>query len=444
MKLRNLYERPGKVAAFAVGRMNPATTGHELLVNKIKEQPGDPFLFLTDRAPKLPDNPLTSEEKLDWARKSFNGISIGLAKTVLLAADRLSKLGYDEVTFLEGEDKLYNLIKQYNGVKTDKHYYNFNKINYVQLKRDPEAGDATGMSGTKLRSYVTNNDLESFKKGVTDSAQPFAEDMFKKLQGLLGVDPVDENINEYAAPVINAIRTVSPHAWKGMKWVSGWMKRNPKSTLAVGTLPWTGPILSTMAGIFGLLGKYYIPIGLAVTLLIGGKALWELLKDKDPDSVTEEELKEILKKYEPKEDADLEELKRRLEKATGKKLNDIKENINISEYSVKQQLPKIEVLNNIASRKDNSPFPLSYKSTGGASTGGQVYVSPEAARKFIGFYEKRAPDEQELMRKALKSVSGVRNLFNNIGLNIDVKYDKPKDVGEPKVPKNPLDSLLDD
>lgn len=309
MKLRNLYERPGKVAAFAVGRMNPATTGHELLVNKIKEQPGDPFLFLTDRAPKLPDNPLTSEEKLDWARKSFNGISIGLAKTVLLAADRLSKLGYDEVTFLEGEDKLYNLIKQYNGVKTDKHYYNFNKINYVQLKRDPEAGDATGMSGTKLRSYVTNNDLESFKKGVTDSAQPFAEDMFKKLQGLLGVDPVEEEIVE---------------------------------------------------------------------------------------------------------------------------------------YSVKQQLPKIEVLNNIASRKDNSPFPLSYKSTGGASTGGQVYVSPEAARKFIGFYEKRAPDEQELMRKALKSVSGVRNLFNNIGLNIDVKYDKPKDVGEPKVPKNPLDSLLDD
>jgi len=63
-----------KIASFALGRMNPATIGHELLVNAIKAQPGDHFLFLTDRAPKLPDNPLTPEQKLDWARKSFNGI----------------------------------------------------------------------------------------------------------------------------------------------------------------------------------------------------------------------------------------------------------------------------------------------------------------------------------------------------------------------------------
>ena len=60
-----------------------ATNGLELLVNKIKAQPNDPFLFLTDRAIKPSDNP-HSEEKLDWARKSFDGISIGLAKTVLI------------------------------------------------------------------------------------------------------------------------------------------------------------------------------------------------------------------------------------------------------------------------------------------------------------------------------------------------------------------------
>lgn len=200
MKLRELLEAPGKRAAFALGRMNPATTGHELLVNAIKQAPGDSFLFLTDRAPKLPDNPLTSEEKLDWARKSFDGIAIGLAKTVLTAADRLYKMGYTEVTFLEGEDKLFKLLQQYNGQEKPMHNYNFDKIDYVQLSRNATADDATGMSGTKLRSYVTSNDLESFKKGVTDNAQPYAEEMFMKLSEILGVEPIGENVE---IPVVN-------------------------------------------------------------------------------------------------------------------------------------------------------------------------------------------------------------------------------------------------
>ena len=34
MRLRQLYEAEGKVVPFALGRMNPATNGLELLVNK--------------------------------------------------------------------------------------------------------------------------------------------------------------------------------------------------------------------------------------------------------------------------------------------------------------------------------------------------------------------------------------------------------------------------
>jgi len=71
MLLRQLYEAEGKVASFALGRLNPATNGHALLVDAIKKAPGDSFLFLTDRASKLPTDPLSPDEKLDWARKSF-------------------------------------------------------------------------------------------------------------------------------------------------------------------------------------------------------------------------------------------------------------------------------------------------------------------------------------------------------------------------------------
>ena len=199
-----IYEVTGtnKTAAFALGRLNPATIGHELLVNAIKKEQGDSFLFLTDRAPKLPKDPLTSQDKLDWARKSFNGISIGLAKTVLVAADRLYKMGYKDVVYLEGDDPekpfpLSKLIKDYNGVPKEVHDYNFNSIQVVQLPRDASAADATGMSGTKMREFVTNNDLEGFRQGVTQLAQPYAEDMFKKLQGIMGVDPVEEGVFDF-------------------------------------------------------------------------------------------------------------------------------------------------------------------------------------------------------------------------------------------------------
>ena len=187
-----------KKAAFALGRLNPATIGHELLVDAIKIIPGDSFLFLTDRAPKLPNDPLTPKEKLDWARKSFDGIAIGLAKTVLTAADRLYKMGYTEVTFLEGEPKLLKLLQDYNGVEKPMHNYNFDKINYKQLTRDPEAAGATAMSGTKLRGYVTNNDLNGFKSGVTQLAQSYADEMFKKLQSAMGVDSVDSPEPEFS------------------------------------------------------------------------------------------------------------------------------------------------------------------------------------------------------------------------------------------------------
>ena len=46
MKLRQFFEAKEKTAVFAFGRLNPATNGHELLVNAIVKQKGDHFLFL--------------------------------------------------------------------------------------------------------------------------------------------------------------------------------------------------------------------------------------------------------------------------------------------------------------------------------------------------------------------------------------------------------------
>ena len=73
------------------------------LVDKIKANPAIPFLFLTDRAINFQtDPPLTAQDKLDWAPRVLMVLRIGLAKTVLIASDRLYKMGYTDVTYLEG------------------------------------------------------------------------------------------------------------------------------------------------------------------------------------------------------------------------------------------------------------------------------------------------------------------------------------------------------
>ena len=56
MKINEVFglgNKKGKQAAFAFGRLNPATVGHELMVEAIKQQPGDSFLFLSDSSIRL-------------------------------------------------------------------------------------------------------------------------------------------------------------------------------------------------------------------------------------------------------------------------------------------------------------------------------------------------------------------------------------------------------
>ena len=198
MHLRQIYEAPNRRAAFALGRLNPATIGHERLVNKIKEQGADPFLFLTDRPAKLPDDPLTAQQKLMWANDSFDGIKVMLAKNVAVAAHELNKMGYNEIVFLEGEDKLYKILQAYNGKTEGKKGpiefpFSFDKIDYVRLERDADDPGAKGMSASKLRKFAQENNVENFKAGITKKAQPKADTLLKTLQGAMGVDPVDRN-----------------------------------------------------------------------------------------------------------------------------------------------------------------------------------------------------------------------------------------------------------
>ena len=222
----------------------------------------------------------------------------------------------------------------------------------------------------------------------------------------------EDSVQEYAwvGPALGTVRTSLQIA----KWF--WSNKWALAFLGVAwkTIGWVDAAVKWFEKFINhpvtkALTKYGLPaVGIAVALYGGAKLYRELKGIKD-----ERELEKMLRNFEP-DQKEIDETEKELLAI----VNDEKKEDNVQELVVKQQRPKIDVINNIAMRKDNNPFPLSYKDTGGASSGGMVYITPENAKKFIQFYDRRAEDEQQLMLQALKSVSGLKNLFNNLGLEV--------------------------
>ena len=97
---------------------------------------------------------------------------------------------------------------------------------------------------------------------------------------------------------------------------------------------------------------------------------------------------------------------------------------------VMQSRPKIDVINNIASRTDDKPFPLSYKDTGGAATKGLFYITPQVAKKFINFFDRTNDENQNYVRDALKSISKTAKVFKDLGLKFDVQMQPVESINE--------------
>ena len=289
MLLREISE-PNRSVSFALGRLNPATVGHGLLVEAVKQGPGDAVLFLTDRPAKLPTDPLNPNEKLDWARKSFPDIKIELTKNIMFAASDLYARGYRSVTFFEGENKLGSLLEKYNGQKSAHGFFDFEEIKFERLSRNPDADDASGMSASKMRQAVIDKNFEAFSKGVTKAAQPYAKKMYDNLSTILGSK--EEQVGE-ALPILLGL------AWVGRFILWGWKYRKALGGIlglgagVYGWLKWIEPYKELILGVVTALG-----IGVALVELLpilamvfaGGKDLYKKLQN----AKTEKEMKEII------------------------------------------------------------------------------------------------------------------------------------------------------
>lgn len=212
MRLRQLFEEP-RTAVMAFGRMNPPTIGHAKLVEKVKSLPGDPYIFLS-QSQKPKTDPLSFEDKLRYAKFFFPSVSIGHpeVKTIMQALEKVSQLGYDNLIYVAGSDRVADfeaLINKYNG-QPDKNgnvAYNFKTIKVVSAgERDPDADGAEGMSASKMRAAAASGDVESFRQGVPRAE--VADEMFAAVRAGMGLkDKEPETVESFAEGEVVLDRT---------------------------------------------------------------------------------------------------------------------------------------------------------------------------------------------------------------------------------------------
>jgi len=177
---------------LAFGRFNPPTVGHEKLLKMAsKTAAGGDLKIYPSRTQDAKKNPLDPDMKVSYMRKMFPDFEKNIVNdeemrsifNVLQAADG----EYKNVTIIVGSDRqaeFENLATKYNG-----ELYNFDEIRVVSAGvRDADAEGVEGMSASKMRKAVADDDFESFKRGVPASVKDAdAQALFDAVRTGMGV-----------------------------------------------------------------------------------------------------------------------------------------------------------------------------------------------------------------------------------------------------------------
>lgn len=191
-----------KKIVLAFGRMNPPTSGHQKLVNKIitvaRKNKATPALYLSHSQDKK-KNPLSYEDKIRFTTKAFgNIVKKTNARTIIDVLKELDNQ-YDEVIVIGGSDRVKEfdtLLTKYNGKD-----YAFEKLDVQSAgERDPDADDVSGMSASKLRELASVGDFSSFKSGLPNKLKSGreAKEMYDKIREIAGITEdmsLDEVLN---------------------------------------------------------------------------------------------------------------------------------------------------------------------------------------------------------------------------------------------------------
>jgi nicotinamide mononucleotide adenylyltransferase len=206
MKFREfITENKEKHAVMAFGRMNPPTTGHEVLVNKVKsvaKQVGGSHHIILSHSQDAAKNPLTAAQKVKHAKRFFPDTNISVATkeepNFLTQAAKLHKQGVTHLHMVAGADRTaeyHKLLHKYNGTHEGA-LFNFKKITVHNAgERDPDAEGTEGMSASKMRKHAGSGNFDDFKQGIPKHVpEHHAKELFRDVRkGMSIKESIDLN-----------------------------------------------------------------------------------------------------------------------------------------------------------------------------------------------------------------------------------------------------------
>ena len=171
-----IVEAQERHAAMAFGRLQPPTTGHAKLVDKVKSVAAKykaSHHVVLSHTNDAKSNPLTAAQKVKHAKRFFPNTNITTSSrehpTFLHQAKKLYQAGNTHLHMIAGGDRIpefKSLLNKYNGTHKGAMF------NYKSIKlhnagaRDPDAKGTAGMSASKLRGHATSGNYNKFKQGI--------------------------------------------------------------------------------------------------------------------------------------------------------------------------------------------------------------------------------------------------------------------------------------
>jgi hypothetical protein len=176
-----------KKIVFTFGRYNPPTIGHAELITyavKLAHRTGADHRIYTSQSHDPSKNPLSPKQKMAFLRQIFPGVNFvedPAMKTAFAICKKLADDGYEDVTFVVGDDRINEFRTQlgkYVKPKTakdfdPKRHYPFKKFQVVS-----SGARKQGISGTDLRAAVRKGDFATFAKASAARDKALARKIF--------------------------------------------------------------------------------------------------------------------------------------------------------------------------------------------------------------------------------------------------------------------------
>ena len=172
---------------FTFGRMNPPTVGHGKLIDKVlsvAKSSGAKAIIYPSKTEDDNKNPLPFRMKVKVLKDVYGSI-VDTDRTIVSPFHVLEKLDdkkVSNVTFVVGSDRVKE-FKKNMGSHIKKNLTNIKKFSVVSAgERDPDASGVSGMSGSKMRSFVQKDQFDKFRKGLITKSSSLAKKVFTILR----------------------------------------------------------------------------------------------------------------------------------------------------------------------------------------------------------------------------------------------------------------------